>query len=618
MFFCRSINDAVAVKASIRTGGALNLPLNDPDALNLWRQTWAAASAGAIGPLPCLLKALLQLPKRPATTPAAHDVIRVLNGIAEAATTSGSSGSSTLHDLDQIIDAVANRLQGEESKVVNPGAVADSVFILAQTLRSKTCQLLPNLEDTSLMSRGANIITRVLAEVDSYAKALLVVAAAKPNNHHELHLLAAADEQSAAVARQPWLGWRQPTMRWLLEGAWAKAPDLIELYASSQEYAEALHRMMVLLTFYWGAGAVWPKCRHSQGVRGGADDKCCNEPLLAPCRASSTRHTCTERLNHGGTCGKLAAWRCPRARHPSAICGSCLGHKQRVLVGSGDHASTDVYDGVVDREMSRRDGQLYLVSRLQSRRAPKIAPNWKTSYRLKCAGLVGVCVLGSSREALTPGLKIIWAEIVPMTPAKLGVLSSGPGQDYRERANGKMALRLLRPNANGSIQQFSDPSIAAGTRVAVIDLRVFVPEVLSVLSICSDPHLSDHLDMIPFASRLFGQGAPAPTLVLTMDAGPERTVAEAMATSEIDLVRRLTPATRDRLAANIGALARRANMYGTQLEAFCQALLCSIHCTQGPPGTGKVRVHTSHTTTMLLTKSLSHLYLLLHVLFTFL
>ena len=43
------------------------------------------------------------------------------------------------------------------------------------------------------------------------------------------------------------------------------------------------------------------------------------------------------------------------------------------------HASTDIYDGIVEREVIRREEAVYLLKNVVSRKPPQIAPNWKTS-----------------------------------------------------------------------------------------------------------------------------------------------------------------------------------------------------------------------------------------------
>ena len=203
--------------------------------------------SGAPGRLPSLLKALLSLPKRSATTPAAHDATRVLDRIVSGASTARADAAATLHTLDECVDVVTKRLLDEAPRAVDAAAALESAFALvgrcklkgseprvesvwyrrlkltydevlssvavhfnlrrysvAHTLRSAATRLLPNITDPNMMYRGANLITRVSLEVDSYARALQAAAAARPNMHHELAAAAAA-EQGDNV-RHPWLG----------------------------------------------------------------------------------------------------------------------------------------------------------------------------------------------------------------------------------------------------------------------------------------------------------------------------------------------------------------------------------------------------------------------------
>jgi hypothetical protein len=53
---------------------------------------------------------------------------------------------------------------------------------------------------------------------------------------------------------------------------------------------------------------------------------------------------------------------------------------QNALTGSpGPRSSTDIYDAVIEREVFRREETVYLLKEVESRKPPKIAPNWKTS-----------------------------------------------------------------------------------------------------------------------------------------------------------------------------------------------------------------------------------------------
>jgi len=130
---------------------------------------------------------------------------------------------------------------------------------------------------------------------------------------------------------------------------------------------------------------------------------------------------------------------------------------------------------VTDRPKASLLCQVFVLSGLESRKPPEKPPNWCTSYRLKCAGLVGVVQLGASHERLRPECSLQWGEIVAVSLRP----GCGADQDFKERARGRMAVRLLN-RGDLSILEQRPELLCVGTRVAVIDLRVFVPEVISV------------------------------------------------------------------------------------------------------------------------------------------
>lgn len=147
------------------------------------------------------------------------------------------------------------------------------------------------------------------------------------------------------------------------------------------------------------------------------------------------------------------------------------------------HAYTDIYDGVVQREVTRHDGTIYLIQQVESREAPEHV-NWKTSYRLKCSALVGVVRLSSSRESLAPHYKVNRAEIVPV-----GTERNADSMDHLNRSNGKMALRFLTTadiKALSKIDNSDENSSAIGDRIVIIDLQVFLHEVIPVSSALTD------------------------------------------------------------------------------------------------------------------------------------
>jgi hypothetical protein len=259
-----------------------------------------------------------------------------------------------------------------------------------------------------------------------------------------------------------------------------------------------------------------------------------------------------------------------------------LSKEQNKLVAEpGRGASTDIYDAVVDRDHIRRDGSVFLLSGLQSRKPPAIAPNWRTSYRLQTSVLVAVVKLGVSGEPLQRAQALQWAEIVSY--------HIGPDQhEDQARTQGRIAVRLLSRGDCSALKDEAECPLEPGTRVALIDLRVFVPEVISVLATFANPQFAAQLTHIPFMGRLIGTSKSLQPVTM----GPDATIASyvdfAIQNSEIEPVRMLSHAAKLELCAAICKLQPVRSLYGTQLEAFANSLYASIHCTQGPPGTGKV------------------------------
>jgi len=133
-----------------------------------------------------------------------------------------------------------------------------------------------------------------------------------------------------------------------------------------------------------------------------------------------------------------------------------------------------------------------------------------------------VIKLSVSREPISRSSSIQWGEIVAYD------IKSGANQDWTHRSRGCMAIRLLNKANCVGMPDETDAFFDLGVRVAIIDLRVFVPEVI------------------------------------------------------------LDPYAKSELIQDICALKPIRSLSGTQLEAFAAALYSSVHCTQGPPGTGKV------------------------------
>ncbi len=169
-------------------------------------------------------------------------------------------------------------------------------------------------------------------------------------------------------------------------------------------------------------------------------------------------------------------------------------------------------------------------------------------------------------------------------------IKAGSNQDWTYRSKGCMAVRLLNKANCVGMPDESESYLDLGVRVAIIDLRVFVPEVISVLNTFSKQDFKDQLDQIPFFKQLIGHGSIQRPLEFNINYPAQAYLAHALMNSEIDYIQRLDVNSKSELIADICALKPIKSLSGTQLEAFAAALYSSVHCTQGPPGTGKVRI----------------------------
>ena len=566
------------LKWSKQVGRSRETPIDSskPEEIRFWNQVWIAAGSGAgsrehVMSLPA---ALLKLPDLTLLFPSPDEVVRVLvelltlliNGsYGISASSNACMGVTT---LETVIDVVKKRLMNHlEPAIIAP--LATTILELLSKLSESYKQAINKILSTSssdfmerigiLLSRGRDI-TQYRQEIERIVQ-----------NSQLIHSTNVSFQQGSESS-----SWKSPTLSWLLSGDWHRVSELRTCYASPDEYAHAMESMWTLLAFYWGAAAVWPRCSHQQ--QQGGEAKVCGEPLLA---SASSKALCCVR-NKGQLCGRSAIWSCHRRGHQD-ICSRCLQHQQAQLIGpSGPHASTDIYDVVVDRETDRREGVVYMLSSVTSRRPPKIPPNWRTSYRLQPSALVGVIKLATQNQRLSPSSIVQWAEVVPVTP------QNGLSGDWKYRQEGRMAIRLLSRGDCAALSNDADNPLERRCHLAVIDLRVFVPEVISVLSTISSDAFANHLSQISFAGRLIGQNGELSLYNYESRSSVAENVSRAIECSEIDFIRRLDPHARANMVNQICAIPQVQSLYGTQLEAFCGALASSIHCTQGPPGTGKV------------------------------
>lgn len=531
--------------------------VNNPRDLDLWRQAWSALSVGAQpGSISNVLRLFMRLPAKKSLSPPAIIVWRTLHHLCKHLPQENTAAVVT--SLELVTDVIEHRLMDYDlssscsTEAFEIRGVAHTSLLQAVAVPSQARSA------SRLMLRILNLLEQYINECSRISN---TVAASSEDNP-------AASDNGGALAQPSWAGWRAPTVGWLRRGEWLNAPQLLSEYPDIPAYTDATRQFVTMLTFYWGAGALFPRCR----LRGPQADYNCDQPLLQ--KITSTRAPpCSSR-----SCNSPATWRCSRHGH-DALCQSCLRGAQNVISGEPSRrSSTDIYDAVVERETIRREGVVYHLSNVASRRPPIRPPDWRTTYRLNCSAFVAVVRLAVSGEPLHAHAEINWAEIVPVkTDSKFG-------EDYSQRALGRLALRLLTRADLSTLQGDAD-TIPIGSRVAVIDLQVFVPEVISVLSALGDPSLERHLSHIPFFSNLIGSSVPGDPVHVNDDINSM--VNTALSSSELDVITRLSDTNRLALGRSLVNLAKESFLSGTQLTAFADALKFGLHCTQGPPGTGK-------------------------------
>ena len=333
------------------------------DEHKLWLETWKAAACGAPGPIKSLPMAYLLLPATAHISPPPTVALQVLIRVVKAINADNRGQDfPTVNVLEAVLDTINLRLGN---------LVQNCSEQTAETLQRTTNEL-----EISLFSTITNSLTLYPHDAERIARLIL----RRPEiNEFKKKILTGqqlVDHVGQITHKHAWLGWQySPTLDWLTSGAWHQIDGgLKATYTSAEEYAESLLKIWTLLTFYWGSGAVWPRCAHKQGDMGGgagAEANACGEPMLAvPTNSAVCRYR---------NCGGGAAWKCFRHNH-DAICKKCLWRQQDNLIGSpGPHASTDIYDAVIEREVVRREEAVYLLKNVESRKPPKIEPNWKTS-----------------------------------------------------------------------------------------------------------------------------------------------------------------------------------------------------------------------------------------------
>ena len=394
-----------------------------------------------------------------------------------------------------------------------------------------------------------------------------------------------------------WL--QKPTIDWLASGCIVGGPVLKVKYESVEEYVTTLQSVWTLLTFYWGMAALWPRCKfHFQGEQ----NKSCGKPLLTKCKQSRGQQ-CSMKIRKDGkvaSCPNTATWSCCHRGH-DCICSICLKKQKELITGSeaSRECSTDLYDGQVTRTRLRMDSMELKLSKVVSRRPPAVAVQWKTSYRLQPAALVGVVPVTAAKSSLEGDMQIFWGEIVT---------SNRDEPEHRARERQQMTIRILSRTDCEQLPSQMDLPFATDSTVVVIDMRVFVPEVISVLSTLTSTSFHDGFKGLSFSMALISRPSEDDNIKEIQHCNVEtlhnevlsakeiqhcnvetlhNEVLSALEGSDIRCIKQLGHDERDKIARKICAVSRVRTLDPTQKLAFTLGLSRMLHCTQGPPGTGK-------------------------------
>ena len=550
--FCTKLRTYVK---SSGTGKLLPVNLSNSEECSRWIQVWSLCNNQNNDLEYILPIVMLELPDSQYLMPAIEEVVHVLCiAVSGLKKDRMMRPENALRILESIVDVIKCRLAGKTKNIMEPESVLASLDKLISDFSEIAIKYFSTHKE-----RVLTLIKRE-EEIKNYVAGLQAYLKSSDAN------IIAVNKPACILSAQ---GWSTPTVAWLLSDEWHNVRPLKTQYENSAEYARTLEEVWTLLTFYWGAAAMRPKCQHVQ-KGGGDEDKACSEPLLQIAKGGC----CS---NKRGGCSRPAVWQCHRVGH-DGICAGCLAQKREQLIGpSGPYASTDIYDAVVERETTRREGSVYLLTALRSRKPPKIDPNWSTTYRLQPAALVAVVRLGATNQRLAQNSPLQWAEVVCLDTKV----------EWQTRKEGRMSLRLLTKGDCPTLSSDSEMPLEPGTRIALVDLRVFVPEVISVLATLARSNFVSHFDQIPFKDRILGIPGPHSGHIYNPQQDIVENIVSAINYSEIEFVHRLDETCRRALAMKISNLPPVKSLYGTQLEAFTGALASAAHLSQGPPGTGK-------------------------------
>jgi hypothetical protein len=286
-------------------------------------QAWSVAASirRELVQLVLLPRIFLMLPDALHMYPACDNVVEVLCKIVYGIniTTVHFKSDFGLVALELVVDVVRNRLQSRVNSTADPNSLGIKVESLSTSFRTSVMSLLNSSNSDDSMQERASLLLIRVKDIKNYSQALK--RAATFMDEQESKALSSTTTLHVNSVNNVWNGWTTPNVGWLMSDSWHRVEDLKSVYTDVNDYANTLSRIWTLLTFYWGSGAVAPKCRCAQP----GTENSCGEPLLS---VSEGGQCCFRRLN-GELCKNVASFRCHRrGLGHDAICMRCMTDRQ--------------------------------------------------------------------------------------------------------------------------------------------------------------------------------------------------------------------------------------------------------------------------------------------------
>jgi hypothetical protein len=243
-------------------------------------------------------------------------------------------------------------------------------------------------------------------------------------------------------------------------------------------------------------------------------------------------------------------------------------------------ASTDVYDAEIVAIRACGDNITFHAEQLKSRRPPRHDVNWNTTYRLQPANLLCIVLLATPGERLRTSQPIFWGEIIHDRNQRIS-----PGNMRRQ---GKISIRLLS-KSDSSMINYDDIPVRNRSCIAIIDCRVFVPEVISVLATFADPSFRSGLQGVSFGRYLLGDSVDDimveegsidnHPLDRLNDASPSEIVATAIRSSKLRAISKLPADVKETFILKVCSQPSVSTLDRTQAMALAKGFSYDLHCT---------------------------------------